>query len=70
MPVDSRPLSFSISFILSCFMLGFSVHLEFSFMQGDKYESILFLVHVIIEFVQNYMLKMLSVLVYISGFLI
>jgi hypothetical protein len=58
-PVHSRlfPTFFSIRFNISGFILRCLIHLDCSFVQGDKYGSICIPLHVDIQFKQHHLLK-------------
>ena len=49
-----------IRFCVSGFMLRSLIHLDLSFMQGDKYGSVYVLLHADIQLYQHNLLKMLS----------
>jgi hypothetical protein len=61
-PMSSRlfPTFCSIRFIISGFMLRSLIHLDLSFVQGDKYGSIFILLHTDYQLDQHYLLKMFS----------
>ena len=58
-PVSSSIFSTfsSIQFMVSALMLRSLIHLEFSFMQGDKYRSVFILLHTAIQFDQPYFVE-------------
>jgi hypothetical protein len=62
MPISSRlfPTSSSISFSVSGFMWSSLIHLDLSFVRGDKIGSIHILLHANRQLSQHYLLKMLS----------
>ena len=61
-PMHSRlfPTFSSIRFTVSGFMLRSLIHLNLSFVQGDRYGSIFILLHADIQLDQHHLLKMLS----------
>jgi hypothetical protein len=61
-PTISRlfPTFSSIRFSVSGFMLRFLIHLDLSFVQGDKYGMIFSLQHTDYQLDQHHLLKMLS----------
>ena len=72
-PMSSRlfPTFSSMRFTVSCFMLRSLIHLDLSFVQGDKYGSILIFLHRHSQWEHYHLLKMLSVFpLYISGFFV
>ena len=60
-PMRSRLLTTfsSIRFSVFSFMLRSLIHLDLSFVQGDKYGSICILLHVVIQLDQHHLFKML-----------
>ena len=66
-PMSSRLfLTFSsITFSVSGFMLRALIHLDLSFVQGDKYGSVFILLHTDSQLDQHHFLKMHSFLVYV-----
>jgi len=62
MPMYSRlfPTFSSISFSVSSFMWRSLIHLELSFVQGDKYRPICILLHADLQWNQPHLLKMQS----------
>ena len=50
----------SVRFSVPDFMLRSLIHLDLSFVKSDKYGSICILLHVHIQLVQHYVLKLLS----------
>jgi hypothetical protein len=54
------PTFYSIRFSVSGFMLRSLINLDFSFVQGDKYESIFVLLHTDSQLDQHHLFKMLS----------
>jgi hypothetical protein len=72
-PVSSRlfPTFSSIRFSVSGFMLRSLIHLDLSFVQGDKYGSIFILLHRDSQLEQHHLLKMISFFpLYIFGFFV
>jgi hypothetical protein len=62
---------YSIRFSVSGFMLRSLIHLDLSFVQGDRCGSICILLHADIQLEQHHLLKMLSsFLLSMSGFFI
>ena len=51
---------FSIKFSVSGFMLSSLTHLELSFAQVDKYETIWVCLHAAVQFDKHHLLKMLA----------
>ena len=62
MPMCSRlfPIFSSIRFSVFGFMLKSLIHLDLSFVQGDKYGSICILLHADFQSDQHHLVKMLS----------
>ena len=65
-----RPNSSSMKFSVAGFMLRSLIHLDFSFVHGDRYVSIFILLHVTIQLCQNHLLNMFSFfhLIYFASF--
>ena len=63
-PISSRlfPTFSSIRFIISGFMWGSLIHLDLSFVQGDKNGSMWIFLHAHLQLNQHHLLKMLSFL--------
>ena len=63
-PMSSRlfPTFSSIRFSVSGFMLRSLIHLDLSFVQGDKYGSIFILLHTDSQLDQHHLLKMLFII--------
>jgi hypothetical protein len=61
-PISSRPFLtfYSISFSVSGFMWSSLIHLDLSFVQGNKNRSICILLHASQQLSQHHLLKMLS----------
>lgn len=55
--VQDYPPLLSIKFSKPGFMLGSLIHVQLSFVRGDKYESLWIVLHAAIHFEQHYMLK-------------
>jgi hypothetical protein len=60
MSLRLSPIFSSIRFSISGFMWSSLIHLDFSFVQGDKNGSVCILLHVDLQLNQHYLLKMLS----------
>jgi len=59
-PMSSRLFIFSFRFSLSGFMLRSLIHLDLSFVHGEKYGSIFIVLHTDIQLDQHHLLKMFS----------
>jgi hypothetical protein len=60
----------SLRFSVAGFILNPLIPLKLSFVQADKYGTIWILLHVVVQFVQYHLMKMLSFLACTSGFFI
>ena len=71
-PMSSRlfPIFSSRRFSVCVFMLRLLIHLDVSFVQGDKYGSIFILLHTDCQLDLHNLLKILSPTLYICGFFV